>query len=101
MTKLEMLKLLKAKVCECQKCPELVANRTQIVFDNINYEEDNQLAKSGNPDADIVLVGEAPGRDENREGLAFVGRAGKLLDNILESGGLDPEKDERLEMLAT
>lgn len=58
MTKLEMLKLLKAKVCKCQKCPELVANRTQIVFDNINYDEDNHLAKSGNSNAELMIIGE-------------------------------------------
>lgn len=85
MTKLEMLKLIKEKVCDCQKCPALVANRTQIVFDNINYEEDNQLTKSGN--ADILFIGEAPGADEDKTGIPFVGQSGKLLDNIIKAAG--------------
>lgn len=92
MTKLEMLKLLKAKVCQCQKCPELVANRTQIVFDNINYDEDNHLAKSGNPDTRIVFLGEAPGKDEDLQGKPFVGKAGQLLNNVLLACGFKREE---------
>jgi DNA polymerase len=92
MTKIEMLKLLKAKVCQCQKCPELVANRTQIVFDNINYDEDNHLAKSGNPDAKIILIGEGPGRDEDLQGIPFVGRCGQLLTDLLTENGLKREE---------
>jgi len=44
---------------------------------------------SGNPEARVMLVGEAPGRDEDREGEPFVGRAGKLLDLMLTAIGLD------------
>lgn len=43
----------------------------------------------GNPDADVMLIGEAPGRDEDRQGLPFVGRAGQLLDRMLTAIGLD------------
>jgi DNA polymerase len=46
----------------------------------------------GNPLGRIMLIGEAPGRDEDREGLPFVGRAGKLLDKMLASIGLDRTK---------
>jgi DNA polymerase len=46
----------------------------------------------GNPAADIMLVGEAPGADEDREGLPFVGRAGQLLDRMLAAIGLDRSK---------
>lgn len=46
----------------------------------------------GNPEADIMLVGEAPGADEDREGLPFVGRAGQLLDRMLAAIGLDRSK---------
>jgi len=77
----EVLRDMGKKIAKCKRCKELVEFRVQTVLGR------------GNPEADIVLVGEAPGRDENREGLPFVGRAGKLLDNILTSGGLDPEKD--------
>ncbi|MEZ5841186.1 MAG: uracil-DNA glycosylase [Hyphomicrobiales bacterium] len=46
----------------------------------------------GNPEARLMLVGEAPGRDEDLTGLPFVGRAGKLLDRILGAAGLDRTK---------
>jgi DNA polymerase len=46
----------------------------------------------GNPAARIMFIGEAPGRDEDLQGLPFVGRAGKLLDRMLESIGLDRTK---------
>jgi len=58
------------------RCP-LAATRTRIVFG------------SGNADADLMFVGEAPGASEDREGLPFVGRAGKLLDQLLGEIGLD------------
>ena len=59
-------------------CP-LVAHRTQVVFG------------SGNADADLMFVGEAPGAEEDRQGKPFVGRAGKLLDRLLEEIGLSRE----------
>jgi len=43
----------------------------------------------GNPDADVMLVGEAPGASEDKQGRPFVGRAGKLLDQVLEAAGLE------------
>jgi uracil-DNA glycosylase family 4 len=61
---------LYAAICDCQKCP-LGQSRTRFVFG------------VGNPNADIMFVGEAPGADEDRLGEPFVGRAGKLLDKIL------------------
>jgi len=60
---------------DCQKCA-LAAGRTQVVFG------------SGNPDADIMFVGEAPGYYEDKEGRPFVGAAGKLLDRLLQEIGL-------------
>lgn len=49
----------------------------------------NLVFADGNPDADIMLVGEAPGRDEDLQGKPFVGRSGQLLDRMLKSIGLD------------
>ena len=60
---------------DCQKCA-LAAGRTHVVFG------------SGNPTADIMFVGEAPGYYEDREGRPFVGAAGKLLDRLLHEIGL-------------
>jgi DNA polymerase len=54
----------------CERCP-LSATRTQVVFGN------------GNANADLMFVGEAPGAEEDRQGLPFVGRAGQLLDQLL------------------
>jgi uracil-DNA glycosylase len=58
----------------CTRCP-LADGRTQVVFGN------------GNADAELMFVGEAPGAEEDRQGLPFVGRAGKLLDELL--GGIE------------
>jgi uracil-DNA glycosylase family 4 len=55
---------------ECQKCP-LGKTRTKFVYG------------VGNPNADVLFIGEAPGRDEDLQGEPFVGRAGQLLDKIL------------------
>ncbi len=52
----------------------------------------NLVFADGNPDADIMLVGEAPGRDEDLQGKPFVGRSGQLLDKMLGAIGLDRTK---------
>ena len=59
----------------CTRCP-LAATRTTVVFGN------------GNADADLMFVGEAPGAEEDRQGLPFVGRAGGLLTELLGEIGL-------------
>ena len=74
------LPLLAAEVAACTKCP-LHATRTQTVF------------ARGNPEAQLCVVGEAPGADEDAQGLPFVGRAGQLLDKMIAAMGLDPERD--------
>ena len=66
----ENLDSFNASICQCQKCL-LGSTRTNFVFG------------VGNPQADIVFVGEAPGEKEDLAGEPFVGRAGKLLDKIL------------------
>ncbi len=65
----------------CSKCPELCQSRRTIVVDR------------GNPQARVVAIGEAPGENEDLQGLAFVGRAGQLLDKIMASIGIDTNKD--------
>lgn len=67
---------LKRTVLRCEKCPHLVASRTQVVFG------------VGNPQADLMFIGEAPGADEDRQGEPFVGKAGQLLTKIIETMGL-------------
>ncbi|GAA4109349.1 uracil-DNA glycosylase family protein [Aminobacter aganoensis] len=56
---------------------------------NLKATAKSMVFADGNPEADLMLVGEAPGRDEDLEGLPFVGRSGQLLDRILEAIGLD------------
>lgn len=66
------LEVLYSNIKDCQKCP-LGLTRKNFVFG------------SGNPKADIMFIGEAPGADEDEQGLPFVGRAGQLLTKIIES----------------
>ena len=72
----EDLEALGAKALACIKCPNLVSSRTQVVFG------------VGNPSADLMFVGEAPGADEARQGEPFVGAAGQLLTKMLKAMGL-------------
>jgi len=69
----ETLRVLAAEVSGCTRCP-LAGGRTQTVFG------------VGSATADVVFVGEAPGRDEDLKGEPFVGRAGQLLTDIIERG---------------
>lgn len=56
---------------------------------NLKFTAKNTVFADGNPQAELMLVGEAPGRDEDIEGRPFVGRSGQLLDRILAAIGLD------------
>ena len=77
---MESLELLETECRQCQRCP-LAQGRTQVV-----------LAR-GNPSAQLLLIGEAPGAEEDRQGLPFVGRSGQLLDHLLAEAGLDRDRD--------
>ncbi|HET6997860.1 MAG TPA: uracil-DNA glycosylase [Solirubrobacterales bacterium] len=74
----EQLVALYKEVSNCTKCP-LYETRTKAVFG------------AGNADAELMFVGEAPGAEEDRQGLPFVGRAGQLLNQLLEEIGLSRE----------
>ena len=67
------------RICECTQCA-LGKTRTKFVFG------------SGNPEAGIMFVGEAPGAEEDRQGLPFVGEAGRLLTRIIEAIQLEREE---------
>jgi DNA polymerase len=71
---------LKEAACKCDKCP-LAPTRTHVVVER------------GDRQAKILIIGEAPGEQEDLSGLPFVGRSGQLLDKILESVGFDTNKD--------
>jgi uracil-DNA glycosylase len=73
----EELKAVWQQASTCTRCPQLAATRQSVVFG------------SGNADADLMFVGEAPGAREDETGLPFVGQAGKLLDKLLGEIGLE------------
>ncbi len=53
----------------------------------------NVVISRGNPEAKLLIIGEAPGPEENLKGKPFVGRAGQMLDKVLQAANFDPEKD--------
>lgn len=71
----ESFETLRKEAEACTRCP-LHESRDKVVFG------------SGNPDADLMFVGEAPGAEEDRTGLPFVGRSGRLLDQLLAEIGI-------------
>ena len=73
----EQLKAVYEQARGCTRCPELAAARHTVVFG------------AGNADADLMFVGEAPGANEDKQGLPFVGQAGKLLEQLLGEIGLE------------
>jgi uracil-DNA glycosylase len=75
----EQLKQVYREASTCTRCP-LSETRTTVVFG------------AGNADADLMFVGEAPGANEDKQGLPFVGQAGKLLDKLLAEIGLAREQ---------
>lgn len=75
----EALAAVRADIGDCTRCKLHTQGRTQVVFG------------VGNPNADLMFVGEAPGADEDVQGVPFVGRAGQLLTKIIEAIGLERE----------
>ena len=75
----EALAAVRADIGDCTRCKLHTLGRKQIVFG------------VGNPDADLMFVGEAPGADEDVQGIPFVGRAGQLLTRIIEAIDLKRE----------
>lgn len=71
---------IKCKYKDCQECPLAKQGRSQVVFG------------IGNPHAKLMFVGEGPGRDEDKQGMPFVGRAGQLLTKIIEAMKLTREE---------
>ena len=78
--KTNRLDSINERVCACVRCPNLANSRTQTVFG------------VGNPDADLMFVGEAPGADEDAQGEPFVGKAGQLLTRIIKAMGYAREE---------
>ena len=77
MTKQQILDQIKADILQKNICPDLAKTANQLVFG------------TGNADADVVFIGEAPGKNEDLKGEPFVGAAGKFLDEMLASVQMD------------
>ena len=73
--KVKLLKDLGREIIHCQKCP-------------LHKNRNNAVPGAGNTMSKLALVGEAPGKDEDEQGLPFVGRSGKLLEKVLDKYGL-------------
>ena len=76
---IDCLHVLKKQTANCSICPLAKLGRTQVVFG------------FGNPQAKIMFIGEAPGRDEDKQGYPFIGRAGQLLTKIIQDMKLSRE----------
>jgi len=72
---------------------DLVAAMMKLEDDPLFPAGTNMVIYRGNPRARLMIVGEAPGTEEDRQGKPFVGRSGRLLDQILQSVNFDPEQD--------
>ena len=72
--------ILESECSKCLKC-SLSSTRNNVVFGR------------GNPNSNLFVIGEGPGQQEDEQGLAFVGRAGKMLDSAFLSVGIDTNKD--------
>jgi len=72
---------------------DLFTEMMQMKDDPLANAGTNVVISRGNPQARLMIIGEAPGPQENIQGKPFVGRAGQLLDKILEAGGFNPEMD--------
>ncbi len=72
---------------------ELIADMMTMDDDPLSDAGTNVVICRGNPQAKLMIVGEAPGPQENEQGRPFVGRSGKLLNKILEAAGFDSEND--------
>jgi DNA polymerase len=79
MSKQQLLEMVETEILTRDVCPELRAQATQLVMGD------------GNPDTDIVFIGEAPGKNEDLQGIPFVGAAGKFLNEMLEAAGMKRE----------
>jgi uracil-DNA glycosylase family 4 len=78
-SKQERLEQIRAGILAKNICPELANGATQLVFGD------------GNVDAEIIFIGEAPGKKEDEQGIPFVGAAGRFLNEMLDSIGLKRE----------
>ena len=79
---------------ESQTLVQLKASLANYDFCDLKKGSRNLVFSSGDPDAGVMIIGEAPGREEDIQGVPFVGRAGRLLDKMLKPIGITRNKDQ-------
>lgn len=78
---------------EYETFDELIEVMMKMEDDPLFPAGTNMVIYRGNPESRLMIIGEAPGTEEDRQGKPFVGRSGQLLDQILEAAGFDPDED--------
>lgn len=78
---------------EYESFDELIEVMMKMEDDPLFPAGTNMVIYRGNPDSQLMIIGEAPGTEEDRQGKPFVGRSGQLLDQILDAAGFDPDED--------
>ena len=87
------MNLFSPKPVQHNSLDELFVEMKQMRDDPLASAGTNIVISRGNPQAKLLIIGEAPGPEENVKGKPFVGRAGQLLDKILQAASFDPETD--------
>ena len=84
----------KSRAKQSKTLEQLKASLANYEFCDLKKGSRNLVFSSGDPDAEVMIIGEAPGREEDIQGVPFVGRAGRLLDKMFRQIGLTRNKDQ-------
>ena len=90
---MDQFDMFSQKANEFSSLEEVIEALKRMKDDPLADAGTNVVVSRGNPDAKLLIIGEAPGPEENIKGKPFVGRAGQMLDKILQAANFDPEKD--------
>lgn len=85
--------MFSSKAKRFESLDEVIEALKRMKNDPLANAGTNVVISRGNPQAKLLIIGEAPGPEENVKGKPFVGRAGQMLDKVLQSADFDPEKD--------
>jgi DNA polymerase len=85
--------LFNSKADKFESLEEVIRALKRMKNDPLAEAGTNVVISRGNPEAKLLIIGEAPGPEENVTGKPFVGRAGQMLDKVLQAANFDPEKD--------
>ena len=91
----------KSRAKQSKTLEQLKASLANYEFCDLKKGSRNLVFSSGDPDAEVMIIGEAPGREEDIQGIPFVGRAGRLLDKMFRQIGLTRNKDQLNHKLIT